>query len=596
MNTYKFIGSLFMFSVSAFVAAADLSPDTWSAPVRTQLEQMEQAPWPSSARTVEGRTAFVAATLSPIATEAGMQALRHGGTAADAAITTALTQVATNLGSLISYAGVLGLVYYDAKTGQVFFLDAGWNSYLAEREPLTIPNADVGALVPGRTVTPGGAQGRKTLVPGFMAGIEAIHQRFGKLPLAELFEPAIWYSSNGVRITPLLAAYFRMQQQTLARTEEGRRFLHQAGVDLPRVGDRFIQADLARLLTAVASQGAAVMYTGEWGHAYVQAVRREGGQATAEDLKHYAPIWEKPFSTKFGADTVFAPGEHGAQGLAVLEMLNLLDALRITELGPYWEDPRAFAAYAQTLQFATIGHYSPQVAAFERAHGFASTPADRLTPRYARAVAPAIAELSGYTQPQPEGHHSAAVVAIDRWGNIAALVHSINSPIFGDTGIVVRGVPISGAAGIYQSRLATLKPGGRLPSDMAPVIVVRNGKPVMAVAAVGSSLVPDTVRMVASMPRSAEELQQVLAAPPLILNLETPSDPLAPRTVDIPQGAYRPEMLQELGKLGIPVREIAPERVTAIKGTSAVALLERDSGIIDTAERPGVVVFADAEK
>ncbi len=91
--------------------------------------------------------------------------------------------------------------------------------------------------------------------------------------------------------------------------------------------------------------------------------------------------------------------------------------------------------------------------------------------------------------------------------------------------------------------------------------------------------------LVASMPRSAGELQQVLTAP-LILNLETPSDPLAPRTVDIPQGVYRPEMLQELGKVGSPVRELAPERVTAIKGTSAVALLEGDSGIIETAERP----------
>jgi gamma-glutamyltranspeptidase len=307
-------------------------------------------------------------------------------------------------------------------------------------------------------------------------------------------------------------------------------------------------------------------------------------------------MWEKPLSTKFGQSTVFGPGEHGAQGWTILEMLNLLDALKFTELGPYWEDSRAFAAYARTLQFATVGHYSPQVAAFEREHGFASTPAERLTPRYAQTIAPVIAELSGYGKPAAEGHHSAAVVAVDRWGNVAALVHSINSSILGDTGIVVQGIPLSGAGGIYQYRLAAIKPGERLPGDPAPVIVTRNGKPVLAVAAVGVSLVPDTVRMVATVPRNADDLQRVLAAPPLLLNLETPQDTLAPRALVIPQGSYGHAMLEELGKVGIQVKEIAPDRVTAIKGTSAVAILDGESGLIQTAERPGVVVFADADR
>ncbi len=575
--------------------AAELSPDKWPEQERVRLEQMEQVPWPLTTRAVEGRSAFVAATMSPIATQVGMQTLRSGGTAADAAIATALTQVTTNLGSIISYAGVLQLVYYDAKTGHVSTLDAGWNSYLGEHDPLSIPSTSVPAIVADHPATPG-AQGRKTLVPGFMAGIEAIHKRFGKLPFDELFKPAIWYSTHGVRITPTLQYFLSTQQQTLTRTDAGRRFLRQAGGDLPKTGDHFIQADLARLLAAVASHGAAVMYTGEWGRAYVEAVRREGGKVTAEDLKRYAPAWEEPLSTAFGGSKVFGPGEHGAQGWTTLEVLNLLDALKISELGPYWEDPHAFAAYAQTLQFATYGHYSPRVTTFEREHGLASKPAERLTPQYAQTVAPAIAELSGYGKPAAEGHHSAAVVAVDRWGNVAALVHSINSAIFGDTGIVVQGIPLSGAGGIYQYRLAAIKPGERLPGDMAPVIVIRGGKPVMAVAAVGTSLVPDTVRMVASVARNADELQRVLAAPPLLLNLETPPDPLAPRAVVIPQGSYGRAMLEELGMVGIQVKEVPPDRVTALKGTSAVAILDGDSGVIQTTEQPGVVVFADADK
>jgi hypothetical protein len=118
---------------------------------------------------------------------------------------------------------------------------------------------------------------------------------------------------------------------------------------------------------------------------------------------------------------------------------------------------------------------------------------------------------------------------------------------------------------------------------------------VMAIASVGSSLVPDAVRIVAGMPRTAEELQRILAAPSLVLSMAAFSDPAAPQTVDIPQGGYPREMLEALGKQGIGVREIPAQRVMEIKGTSAVALLGGASGVIESAERPGVVVFADGE-
>jgi len=116
-------------------AGQDLAPDRWPDAERARLEHMEQMPWPVAPREVQGRTGFVAATLSPIASHAGLQALRSGGTAADAALAAALTQVTTDLGAVVSYAGVLQLVYFDAKSGKVFSLDAGWNSYLGETDP-----------------------------------------------------------------------------------------------------------------------------------------------------------------------------------------------------------------------------------------------------------------------------------------------------------------------------------------------------------------------------------------------------------------------------------------------------------------------------
>src|ERR1039458_2389798 len=129
--------------------AADLSRRSWKPEEKARAEQLENSPFPSQARVIEGQSTLVAATLSPIAIHAGLEALKQGGTAADAAATVALTQVTTALGSYVSYAGILQLLYYDAQSGKVFSLNAGWNSYLRETDPKSIPVDDMGRLAFG---------------------------------------------------------------------------------------------------------------------------------------------------------------------------------------------------------------------------------------------------------------------------------------------------------------------------------------------------------------------------------------------------------------------------------------------------------------
>ncbi len=202
-------------------------------------------PWPKEARSIEGKSGLVAATLSPIAVLSGVEALRHGGSASDAAATVALPQIATALGSYVSYAGTLQLLYYEARSGRVYSLNAGW------------PLPFAGAATEG-------PEGRKTLVPGFMAGLEAMHQRFGELPFQALLQPAIYYAENGVTLSPMLASYFPNRGKYLSRTPDGQAFLNQAGGLSPKPGDVFIQKDLAETLRAVAELGSSYMYTGEW--------------------------------------------------------------------------------------------------------------------------------------------------------------------------------------------------------------------------------------------------------------------------------------------------------------------------------------------
>jgi gamma-glutamyltranspeptidase / glutathione hydrolase len=588
-------------ALSQMTFASDLSPEKWNPADKKRAETLEMSPFAPHARTVEGQSAIIADTGSPIAVRAGIEALKQGGTAADAAATVALTQIATCLGSYVSYAGVLQLVYFDAKSEKVYSLGASWNSYRGETDPKSIPGADlsmIGAMIGVQGQTAHGAEGRKTLVPGFMAGIEAMHKRFGRLPFAQLFQPAIWYADNGVTITPLVSSYFALQNKFLARTPEGRNFMGQAGgPGLPKAGDRFVQAELAKTLRGVATQGARYMYTGAWGQEFVTAVQRNGGKATIEDMRNYQADWEEPLSTTFGGNTVFVPGKDNEGGHQLLEALNLIEELRLDQKGPYWQDPEAFGELSRIMQFVEIGPYvTPEVAAYQRKNGLSFSPEDRITKAYAKAMAPMLQGMQSQGPASDAPHHSAGVVVVDRWGNVAALVHSINTVPWGSTGIVIGGIPLSDAAGFQQARLAAIKPGDRVPDDMAPSIALDGKTPVLATATVGSSLLPETARIILGILGQHLDLPALLAAPPLLYNFEPPQagETYTWKKQLIPEGAYGAEFLKSLEASGINVRQESRVQVLTLKGTAVVATIDPKNGMRRSAEDPTIIDFVES--
>jgi gamma-glutamyltranspeptidase / glutathione hydrolase len=570
---------------------ADLSSSKWKPEEKARVEQAEMIPWPSQARVVEGKSGLVAATMSPIAVHAGVEALRQCGTAADAAATVALTQITMALGSYVSYAGILQLVYYDARFRKVSSLNAGWNSYLGETDPKSIPVDDLGPLAFGTKPTEG-AEGRKTLVPGFMAGIEQMHKRFGRLPFRELFQPAIWYAEKGVTISPTLEKFFSMREKYLSRTAEGRAFMNQAGDGLPKSGDRFVQAELAKTLRAVARRGSSYMYTGAWGEQFVQAVQREGGKATMEDMKRYRPIWEDALSTTFLGNTVFVPGKSNGGGCQVLESLNLAEELKLDQMGSYPKDPKAFRALSRILRKV---EYDSYVAEYQRPNESSSLSDNRISKVYAKAQASALDEVRDPPQPE-DTHHSDSVVVVDRWGNVAALVHTINTVLWGTTGIVVGGIPISDAAGFQQASMATIKPGDLVPQDMTPAIAMAGTRPVLAVASVGESLIPETVRVLVETLANHLDPLAVMAAPPLLVNgqPEKAGESFWTKPELVPEGAYDSEFLQHLRALGVNTEQKSKLEVSTLKGTAVLGTIDPQSGVLRSAETPGVFGFSAA--
>ena len=382
-----------------------------------------------------------------------------------------------------------------------FALIAGWASYLGETDPKTIPGSSSTEHDPGR----------KTLVPGFMAGMESLQKRFGVLPFGDLFEPAIWYAENGVTLSRPLTGYFKQREKELSRTESGRQFMHQGGNHLPAVGDNFVQTELASTLKAIAQQGAQYMYTGAWGQHYVEAVRREGGKATREDLERYQPLWQEPLSTTFAGCSVFGSGRSAEGGYQVLETLNLIEELKIDRMPPYWQDPESFLHLSRVMNIADL----PPSWMIERARtkGVELKLPDRASKTFAAALAPLVDGFFKSPKKNETSSHTNGIVAVDRQGNVAAIVHSINSVLWGTTGIVVDGIPASDPAAFSQLTLAAIKPGDRMPDFMAPVIATRNDKPVLAVAVTGPIL-HDTVTMVPGLPGCKADAKTLMTAPP----------------------------------------------------------------------------------
>lgn len=581
------------------LANANLSPARWPEDERVRAESLQAQSWcPPADRAVSTCDGIISAIASPIAVQAGLAALRQGGTAADAAATVVLTQIATELGSVVSYAGIMTLLYHEAKTGQTYSMDAGFNSYRHETDPLSIPSNDFGVPLPGAPApTPGGADGRKTLVPGLMAGVEGMHGRFGRLSFAQLFAPAVWYADQGIIINDKLEKYFALRQKYLARTPEGQQFLHQAGNELPRAGELFRQPALAATLREVARHGSQYMYTGEWASAFVKAVRNAGGAATLDDMLRYQPLWTEPNSTSVFDHHVHMGGWPNKTVYQVGTGLNLAEALKTDKRGAYWTDPFAFRDLAH-IERVTTGApaISADIADFLRGKGVDVSPQGQRTKAYATAVAPLLehvcASAAGRNATR-DPRHSNSVVVVDKEGNVAALTHTINTVAWGDTGIVVGGVPLPDAAGFQQAALAAIQPGDRLPNEIADTVVCNaDGKPVLATASIGSSLTPETIRVILGVTGQRLDLKTVLSAPPLLANFGSRS---AAAPAQIPADSYTADFVTRLSTIGMETQAIPGPAAASLRGTVAAVSIDATTNRKHAVEVASVLVFNGSE-
>ncbi len=415
------------------------------------------------------------------ATEAGITILRQGGNAADAVLASSMTHIVHLAGLAVSFGGVISMVYFDALTGQVRSMNAGFRVPLAETNPLTIPRS---------------ASGRTAMVPGFFAGVQAAHDNFGTLPFADVFQPAIDLAEDGFPMPAWLANTIRSNLSILGEQPEAMAVFTKPDGTLFQTNDQFTQPLLAETLKRVAAEGSDYIYRGAWAEKFVDIIQREGGRIQMEDMEGYRPSLAPATHTTFNDYDVYSIGLPAPGGVGIVEAFNLIE----------WSDLDSDRHYIHSaddlFQFIRIVRVGPLYRNFLHASSVAESrfpgsdfsQTARLTKASARFTWEKIQSgewsdleravvATGY-----ESNHTAAEIVVDEMGNVAAVVHTINTGAWGNTGIFVDGVSIPDIAGHVQAAMAIEGPGNYHYDDICPSIVLRNGQPFLASGSAGYGL------------------------------------------------------------------------------------------------------------
>lgn len=420
------------------------------------------------------------AAAHPLAVQIGVEVLKKGGTAVDAAIA-----VNAALGFLepisCGIGGDLFALVWDAKSGTLYGLNASGRAPRALTADKVPPEPD--GTIPLYTPF-------AWTVPGAADGWFELHAKFGRLPMAEVLAPAIRSAREGEPVPQVIAAAWE-RSVGVFKGKPGFAATFLPGGRAPREGEVFRNPDLARAYETLAKEGRDAFYRGTIARALVDFSRRNGGFFSEEDLAAHRSEWVEPISTEYRGATVYELPPNG-QGIAALQILNILEGFDLRAMG---RDSAAFwhtMVEAKKLAFEDRARYVADP-------GFAKMPvAGLLSKSYARERArlidPARASrrLEAGHPPLAQGDTTYLAVA-DAEGNMVSLIQS-NYTGFG-SGYVVEGwgFGLQDRGGLFDLKPGlpnSLEPGKRPFHTIIPAFAMRGGKPWLAFGVMGGDMQP----------------------------------------------------------------------------------------------------------
>jgi gamma-glutamyltranspeptidase/glutathione hydrolase len=402
--------------------------------------------------TLAGRSTVYApnaavATSQPLASAAGLEVLRQGGNAIDAAVAAAAVLSVTEP-HMTGIGGDMFAIVWLAREQKLVALNAsGRAGSLMTRETLQARGFRAGSQQGVMSVT----------VPGALAGWDMLLRTHGRRTLAQALAPAIAYARDGFPVSPIIAAQWANETAFLQRdSAAAATFL--PGGHAPKAGEWFRNADYARTLQEIANRGIGTFYGGALGQRIVARLAALGGFITIDDLKKNAPSWVTPISVPFRGYRVWELPPNN-QGIAALEMLRILEPYDLAAMG---HNSAAYLhhlieakklAYADLDRFVGDPDHLDMPAERMLTDEFIAERRSHLDPTRAQA----------HVDPGPLRTQSETVylTTADAEGNMVSFINS-NYDYFGS------GIVVPGTGFVLHNRGAgfTLTPG--LPNTVAP--------------------------------------------------------------------------------------------------------------------------------
>lgn len=454
------------------------------------------------------------ATNHPLGSAAGAEMLLSGGNAVDAAVA-ALLALTVVEPMMVGIAGG-GLSHLHLSDGRHVVIDALSTAAASMHPEIYEPVSDD----PPHHMD---AKGRRNMigasavaVPGNLAGWYAMQTQYGKLPFADVVEPAIRLAARGFAVTHYLSGAIAEAAGELSLDGEIARILLPGG-RAPAPGERLSMGDYSESLRLIQREGASALHGGALGAALAARMLTGGedaGWVTEGDLRDYKPIERQPIIGSYRGYEIAGPPPPASSGVHVTQMLNMLEGYDVAAMG--FGSPQSLHLMAEVIRiaFADRRRHSGDPA-------FVDVPVERLVSKaYAAQCCQQIGNASALPKmfvPAYESQDTTHITVADRDGNIVTATHTING-LFGarfavpGTGIIPNNYMSNFDP--HPGRALSVQPGKRVPTSMAPMIIMKDARPVFALGLPGGlRIFPSAMQTIVNLIDHRMSLQEAVEAP-----------------------------------------------------------------------------------
>ena len=452
-------------------------------------------------------------TNHPLGSAAGHEMLALGGNAVDAAVA-ALLALTVVEPMMVGIAGG-GVSHLRLPDGTHKVYDCLSQAAASARPDMFQPVSDA---LPDYMET---AERRNLVgpsavaVPGNLRGWCAMHGAHGALPFADVIAPAIRFAAGGFPVTSYLSSNIERHADDMAKDPEISRIFLPDGAPA-KAGHRLVQSDYAESLRLVASEGADALHGGALGAALVERVQTGGadaGSVTMADLTGYTARERDAIFASYRGHEIVGPPPPASSGVHVAQMLNMLEAYDLAGMG--FDNAERLHLLAEVIR---IGFEDRRAASGDP--DFVDIPVEKLISKEYAETCRGRMRPSGGAGAVPPGHESqntTHVTVADRDGRIVSATHTING-LFGAR-FMVPGTGIIPNNYMYNfdphpGKALSIAPGKRVPTSMAPMIVLKDGAPAFALGLPGAvRIFPSAMQAIVNMIDFGMTPQQAVEAP-----------------------------------------------------------------------------------